>query len=102
MPNKRDDIAESVKKVTDSYYGGRGEGDISTDHIMVYLLDKLKRGTDRLNCLTFVLIIFTLVLAVLTGILVRPVVFPPCLNLIAIATALTPRNLLRSYTNLFL
>ena len=73
MPKKRDDIAEVVKRVTDSYYGEQGEGVISTDHIMVYLLDRLKRGTDSLNRLTFVLIILTLVLAVLTGILVRQV-----------------------------
>ena len=69
---KSKDKVETIKKVAESYLceHGIGKGQITSDHVTIFLLDRLDRGTKSLNCLSIVLIVLTGVLAVLTAILV--------------------------------
>ena len=64
MDNKDKETKERVKKIQEMYdtkYGG-----ISGDEVMIYILDKLETGANRLNRLTITLIILTIALAILT------------------------------------
>jgi hypothetical protein len=64
-----EDKVSRIKKVKEQYQGQFGDfGDIHTDDVTIYLLDQMIKGTDKLNCLTKVLIILTIILAILTGI----------------------------------
>ena len=41
-------------------------GEVAEEHIVIRLLESVDKGTERLNCLTKVLITLTVVLAILT------------------------------------
>ena len=66
---KKSNSKRTLGERTHEFFNEQVRG-TNTDQVLAYLLDRLDRGTERLECLTRVLIVLTAILSVLTIILV--------------------------------